>query len=249
MQIKLIAALPLTLAAALLLSACGNNNNNQAASSASSAMTSAASDQAAASSAAEAKASSEAAAASEAASERQASASSSAPPSSAAASSSSSAPASSSSAAAVSASSSESPVAMTASSSEPAPMAMAAPSSSLSEMVAAMERTRWEVSDVEVLRYHYAHTLEEWYRRVTLHERQIVDLYDERLFRMWQFYLVGAEQSFRGAGMVNFQVQSVKRRDAVPMTRDYIIHEAARLSAAEEAPEWHLASHLRDAAE
>jgi cyclopropane-fatty-acyl-phospholipid synthase len=123
----------------------------------------------------------------------------------------------------------------------------------MSEMVAAMERTRWEVSDVEVLRYHYAHTLEEWYRRVTLHEKEIVDLYDERLFRMWQFYLVGAEQSFRGAGMVNFQVQSVKRREAVPMTRDYIVHEAARLSAAEEAPEWHLASHfrpeIRDAAE
>ncbi|MBV1691759.1 cyclopropane-fatty-acyl-phospholipid synthase family protein [Novosphingobium sp. G106] len=110
----------------------------------------------------------------------------------------------------------------------------------MSEMVAAMERTRWEVSDVEVMRYHYAHTLEEWYRRVKLHRDEIVDLYDERFYRMWQFYLVGAEQSFRGAGMVNFQIQSVKRRDAVPITRDYIIHEAARLSALDEAPEWHL---------
>jgi cyclopropane-fatty-acyl-phospholipid synthase len=116
----------------------------------------------------------------------------------------------------------------------------------MSEMVAAMERTGWEVSDVEVLRYHYAHTLEEWYRRAKLHEKEIVSLYDERLFRMWQFYLVGAEQSFRGAGMVNFQIQSVKRRDAVPMTRDYIIHEAARLSALEEAPEWHLDPRFRD---
>jgi cyclopropane-fatty-acyl-phospholipid synthase len=119
----------------------------------------------------------------------------------------------------------------------------------MSEMVAAMERTRWEVTDVEVLRYHYAHTLEEWYRRVKLHEREIVELYDERLFRMWQFYLVGAEQSFRGAGMVNFQVQSVKQRGAVPMTRDYIIHEAARVSAAEETPEWHLDPKFREAAE
>jgi cyclopropane-fatty-acyl-phospholipid synthase len=119
----------------------------------------------------------------------------------------------------------------------------------LSEMLAAMERTRWEVSDVEILRYHYAHTLEEWYRRVKLHETEITVLYDARLFRMWQFYLVGAEQSFRGAGMVNFQVQSVKRRAAVPMTRDYIIHETARLSALDEAPEWHLEPQTRAAAE
>jgi cyclopropane-fatty-acyl-phospholipid synthase len=119
----------------------------------------------------------------------------------------------------------------------------------MSEMVAAMERTGWEVTDLEVLRYHYAHTLEEWYRRVKLHEKEIVALYDERLFRMWQFYLVGAEQSFRGAGMLNFQVQSAKRRDAVPMTRDYIIHEAARLSALDEAPDWHLEPLAREAAE
>jgi len=111
----------------------------------------------------------------------------------------------------------------------------------MSELIAAMERTRWEVADVEVLRYHYAHTIEEWYRRACLHKKEIVELYDERLFRMWQFYLAGAEQSFRHGNMVNFHIQSVKRRDAVPMTRDYIGAEAARLSALDEAPEWHLA--------
>ncbi|MBW8754459.1 MAG: class I SAM-dependent methyltransferase [Sphingomonadales bacterium] len=119
----------------------------------------------------------------------------------------------------------------------------------MSEMVGAMERTGWEVADVEVLRHHYAHTLAEWYRRTTMHEAEITALYDARLLRMWQFYLVGAEQSFRGAGMVNFQVQSVKRREAVPMTRDYIVHEAARLSALDEAPEWHLEPQTRAAAE
>ncbi len=120
---------------------------------------------------------------------------------------------------------------------------------SLSEMVGAMERTRWEVSDVEILRYHYAHTLEEWYRRLNLHEKEITALYDARLFRMYQFYLVGAEQSFRGAGMLNFQIQSVKRRDAVPMTRDYMSAETARLSALDETPVWHLAPPRQDAAE
>ena len=110
----------------------------------------------------------------------------------------------------------------------------------MSELVSALERNRWEVADIEVLRYHYAYTLAEWYRRTTLHEAEITALYDARLFRMWQFYLAGAEQSFRHGGMVNFHIQSVKRRSAVPMTRDYIGVEAARLSALDEAPAWHL---------
>ena len=110
----------------------------------------------------------------------------------------------------------------------------------MSELVSALERNRWEIADIEVLRYHYAFTLAEWYRRTTLHEAEITALYDTRLFRMWQFYLAGAEQSFHHGGMVNFHIQSVKRRSAVPMTRDYISAEAARLSALDEAPVWHL---------
>ncbi len=111
----------------------------------------------------------------------------------------------------------------------------------LSQLVTSCERTGWEIADVEVLRYHYAHTIAEWYRRATLHEAEITALYDARLFRMWQFYLAGAEQSFRHGSMVNFHLQTVKQRSAVPMTRDYISTEAARLSALDEAPVWHLA--------
>ena len=110
----------------------------------------------------------------------------------------------------------------------------------LSEMVAASENTGWEVADAEVLRYHYAYTLAEWYRRTCLHEAEITALYDARFFRMWQFYLAGCEQGFRGARLVNFQLQTVKRRDALPITRDYMAAEAARLAALDEAPEWHL---------
>ena len=110
----------------------------------------------------------------------------------------------------------------------------------LSELVRAMEQTRWEIGDVELLRYHYAYTIAEWYRRATLHEAEITALYDAKLFRMWQFYLAGAEQSFRHGENVNFQIQSVKQRGTLPMTRDYISAEAARLSALEQAPEWHL---------
>jgi cyclopropane-fatty-acyl-phospholipid synthase len=110
----------------------------------------------------------------------------------------------------------------------------------LGEFVVASENTGWEVGDVEVLRTHYAPTLEEWYRRATMHEAEITELYDARFFRMWQFYLVGAEQGFRLGKMVNFHLQTVKRRDAVPMTRDYMLEEFRRLSAADATPEWHL---------
>jgi len=111
----------------------------------------------------------------------------------------------------------------------------------MSELVRAVENTGWQLGDVEILRYHYAHTLHEWYTRTTAHEAEITALYDARLFRMWQFYLAGAEQAFRFDAMVNFHLQTVKRQSVLPMTRDYIATEAARLMAAEPAPEWHLA--------
>jgi cyclopropane-fatty-acyl-phospholipid synthase len=115
----------------------------------------------------------------------------------------------------------------------------------LTELIGEAQRHRLIVSDYEALRYHYAHTLEEWYRRTNAAREEIIDLYDERFFRMWQFYLAGAEAAFRHGGLVNFQLQYLKRRDAVPMTRDYMFEEEARLRAAETAPEWH----IRQAAE
>jgi cyclopropane-fatty-acyl-phospholipid synthase len=112
----------------------------------------------------------------------------------------------------------------------------------LSEMVVEAEKHRLIVTDVEALRFHYSHTLEEWYRRTVAHKAEIVALYDERFYRMWEFYLVGAEAAFRYGGMVNWQLQYVKRRDALPMTRDFMFEEEARLREAEEAPQWHLAA-------
>ena len=120
---------------------------------------------------------------------------------------------------------------------------------SLSELAANLENTGWEIGDVEVLRYHYALTLEEWYRRTTRHEAEITALYDARMFRMWQFYLAGAEQSFRHGNLVNFHLQTVKQRGALPMTRDYIQQETARLAGLDDAPEWHLDDAEREAAE
>ena len=92
----------------------------------------------------------------------------------------------------------------------------------LSEIVAASELARMIATDVEVLRLHYALTLEEWYRRTTAAREAIIDLYDERFFRLWQFYLAGAASAFRYGGLVNFQLQYVRNRHALPITRDYI---------------------------
>jgi len=112
----------------------------------------------------------------------------------------------------------------------------------LSELVREAEKARLIVSDVEAMRYHYAHTLEEWYNRTVAHRDEIVELYDERFYRMWLFYLAGAEAAFRYGGLVNWQLQYLKRRDAVPMTRDYMQEEEERLRGLEEPPAWHLAA-------
>ena len=112
----------------------------------------------------------------------------------------------------------------------------------LSELVSEAERHRLVVTDVEAMRYHYAYTLEEWYNRTVAHKDEIVALYDERFYRMWLFYLAGAEAAFRYGGMVNWQLQYVRRRDAIPMTRDYMFEEEERLRGLEEAPQWHLAA-------
>ena len=121
----------------------------------------------------------------------------------------------------------------------------------LSELVTQSEKYGWQVMDVEAMRFHYSHTLEEWYKRTVLHRREITELYDERFYRMWLYYLAGAEQSFRHGNMVNWQIQYVKDREAIPMTREYMEAESARLRAADEGkvPQWHLDPALREAAE
>jgi cyclopropane-fatty-acyl-phospholipid synthase len=92
----------------------------------------------------------------------------------------------------------------------------------LSEVLPAVERLKLWVTDIEILRLHYAQTLHAWYQRFTAHRDQIAALYDERFCRMWEFYLIGAELGFRRLGNMVFQMQLARRQDAVPLTRDYI---------------------------
>jgi cyclopropane-fatty-acyl-phospholipid synthase len=92
----------------------------------------------------------------------------------------------------------------------------------LSEVIPTVERAGLRVTDVEILRLHYAETLRCWRERFTLHREEIAQLYDERFCRMWEFYLSGAEMGFRHGSHVVFQIQLAKRIDALPLTRDYI---------------------------
>lgn len=92
----------------------------------------------------------------------------------------------------------------------------------LSEIMAAIEKENLWVTDIEVLRLHYAKTLREWHRRFDKNRDAIRDLYDERFCRMWEFYLIACEQAFRRMDQVVFQVQISRQQDAVPLTREYI---------------------------
>ncbi|MEO6340706.1 MAG: cyclopropane-fatty-acyl-phospholipid synthase family protein [Caulobacteraceae bacterium] len=102
----------------------------------------------------------------------------------------------------------------------------------LSEVLPAIERAGLWVTDVEILRLHYAETLKAWRARFAEQRAEIAEIYDERFCRMWEFYLAISEIAFRWLGYMIFQVQLTKRIDAAPMTRDYIsIAEAPSVRA------------------
>jgi cyclopropane-fatty-acyl-phospholipid synthase len=101
----------------------------------------------------------------------------------------------------------------------------------LSEMMEQSERTRLIATDVEILRLHYAYTLEHWLHRFQANRAEIVAMYDERFARMWEFYLAASVTGFTNNQMVNFQIQYTRDRRALPITRDYMAEAEARLRA------------------
>jgi cyclopropane-fatty-acyl-phospholipid synthase len=92
----------------------------------------------------------------------------------------------------------------------------------LSEVLTAIERVGLWVTDVEILRLHYAETLRHWRRRFDENRERVRAIYDDRFCRMWEFYLVGCEVAFRRLNQMVFQIQIARRQEAVPLTRDYI---------------------------
>ena len=111
----------------------------------------------------------------------------------------------------------------------------------MSETLAAIEKVPMWITDVEVLRLHYAETLKHWRLKFWAEREAIAKIYDERFCRMWEYYLAGAELAFRYGDQMVFQVQMTRRRDAVPITRDYMVDDeragpsaaAAQIRAAE----------------
>jgi cyclopropane-fatty-acyl-phospholipid synthase len=93
----------------------------------------------------------------------------------------------------------------------------------LSEVLPAVERSKLWVTDIEILRLHYAETLRSWRRRFEGNRDRLRGIYDERFCRMWEMYLVGSEIAFRRSTFMVFQMQLAKAVDSLPMTRDYML--------------------------
>jgi cyclopropane-fatty-acyl-phospholipid synthase len=99
-----------------------------------------------------------------------------------------------------------------------------------SEVMAAVERSGLLLTDVEVLRLHYAETLKSWRERFMANRAQAVALRGESFARMWEFYLAGSEVAFRHQGLVVLQLQLAKAVDTLPITRDYMLAAERRLA-------------------
>jgi cyclopropane-fatty-acyl-phospholipid synthase len=103
----------------------------------------------------------------------------------------------------------------------------------LSEILPRIERAGLLVTDIEILRLHYAETLKAWRERFLAHREEAERIYDRRFVRMWEFYLAASEMSFREQNMMVMQIQLAKRQGVVPIMRDYIVSEERRLAAVE----------------
>jgi cyclopropane-fatty-acyl-phospholipid synthase len=95
-------------------------------------------------------------------------------------------------------------------------------SPALSEVFTSVEQASLWVTDLEFLRLHYAKTLNHWAKRFEANRAKVAEMYDERFCRMWEFYLISAEMMFRTGSQLVFHMQLARKRDAVPIVRDYI---------------------------
>ena len=96
---------------------------------------------------------------------------------------------------------------------------------SLSEVTTPIEKAGLIISDIEVLKLHYAHTLKYWKENCIKNKVKIIEMFDERFFRMWEFYLAGCEIAFKWGDQVVYQFQLTKNYTSTPATRDYIYQQ------------------------
>jgi cyclopropane-fatty-acyl-phospholipid synthase len=95
---------------------------------------------------------------------------------------------------------------------------------SLSEVTTPIEKAGLIVTDIEVLKMHYSHTLRHWKENCLKNKEEIIKMFDEQFFRMWEFYLTGCETAFKWGDQVVYQLQLSKNYKSTPITRDYIYH-------------------------
>ena len=107
---------------------------------------------------------------------------------------------------------------------------------SVSQMSEASEKARLIASDIENLRLHYALTLRHWLERATKARPAIEAMYDARFFRMWEFYLAGGIVMFENGAACNYQIQYIRERNALPITRDYMVEAEQRYREVGAAP-------------
>ena len=106
----------------------------------------------------------------------------------------------------------------------------------LSEVLPHIEKAGLYVTDVAILRLHYAETLKAWREAFMANRDKAKALYDERFCRMWEFYLAASESAFRWQNMMVFHIQIAHRQESVPLTRNYIEAEEKRLKRLDSAP-------------
>ncbi|MFO1038348.1 MAG: cyclopropane-fatty-acyl-phospholipid synthase family protein [Geminicoccaceae bacterium] len=100
----------------------------------------------------------------------------------------------------------------------------------VSEVVPAIEQSGLWITDIEILRLHYAKTLQFWRDNFAANRDKAKEIYDERFCRMWEYYLIASQVFFEYQDGMNFQIQMAKERDVVPLTRDYMFEEERRLA-------------------
>lgn len=102
-------------------------------------------------------------------------------------------------------------------------------SPALSETLANVERSGLWVTDIEIWRMHYAETLLAWSQRFEVNRARAAELLGERFCRMWEFYLINSEFSFRYYKHMVFQIQLTRAVNALPLQRDYMFEAEAQL--------------------
>ena len=93
---------------------------------------------------------------------------------------------------------------------------------SLSDIIIETQKLNINITDIEILRLHYAHTLSHWYKNIQKNKEKIVQMFDKRFYRMWEFYLLASKYSFVNMGNIVFQIQMAKNINNLPLTRNYM---------------------------